>query len=282
MLIKRIITGTVLFAASFFLIMWGNIPFAFEIAVIIFMSIKEFYNLALHRYLNDLSPSTNFAIFSGIALTVSAVIGGPQYGETYLYRTLVVLIILNLIIFMFRKNYHKSPYGDIGVTIFGILYIAVTMNFLLLTRMIPGNLIIFDHIIQKGPYLVIVSMTAVTSCDVGAFFIGKLFGKIRVWPSISPRKTLAGTIAGILSPVIVCFYMCKPLNLPFYMLIVFGLSVGIFAQLGDLFESWLKRDVGVKDSGNILAGHGGFMDRFDSYYFTAPVSYFIFKVLFKL
>ena len=114
--------------------------------------------------------------------------------------------------------------------------------------------------------------------DTAAFFIGKAWGKHRLAPNISPGKTWEGVIAGLLGAIIVSLLFTIPtplhLNLRYWQAIILGLLVSIFGQAGDLVESLLKRNMGVKDSGKLLPGHGGFLDRMDSIVFASVVVYY--------
>ena len=116
----------------------------------------------------------------------------------------------------------------------------------------------------------------VWAADTGAYAFGILFGRHRLWPSVSPKKTWEGLIGGIVATVLVAVLASGPFGIGFGTLeaVVGGLLVGIAAPLGDLFESRLKRVAGVKDSGRLLPGHGGVLDRFDSVFFAAPVFYY--------
>lgn len=112
----------------------------------------------------------------------------------------------------------------------------------------------------------------VWGADIAAMLVGKWFGRHQLWPAVSPGKTIEGSIANLVAALAVCAalwpYIHCPKPGPWY---ACGLAIGVFGQLGDLFESWMKRKRGVKDSGTILPGHGGLLDRIDSLLFSAPV-----------
>jgi len=123
-------------------------------------------------------------------------------------------------------------------------------------------------------------LVSVWGCDTFAYFFGKQFGKHRLFERVSPKKSMEGAVAGLFGAVLV-FFLTRwvgLLDIPTDLAIVSGLIVGIFGQMGDLVESWFKRDAGVKDSSNLLPGHGGILDRFDSTTFIAPA----FLILFLL
>src|SRR5690606_996650 len=113
--------------------------------------------------------------------------------------------------------------------------------------------------------------------DTGAYFFGRAFGKHKLWPTISPKKTIEGAIGGIISACIVgiSFHLIYPFEHSFWMIVLVTILVSMVGQLGDLVESAYKRYFGVKDSGNILPGHGGILDRFDSLLFVVPFLHLI-------
>lgn len=117
--------------------------------------------------------------------------------------------------------------------------------------------------------------------DTAAIFAGKAFGKHKLAPSISPNKTWEGSIANLLAAVVAAAALGYFLKYPMDKMILLGVSCGVIGQLGDLFESYLKRQAGVKDSGNLLPGHGGVFDRLDSLLMTAPFSYWILSSFLK-
>ena len=128
---------------------------------------------------------------------------------------------------------------------------------------------------------VIIATVSVAMCDIGAYYGGKTFGKKLLKPEISPKKTIEGSITGFLFSVfftVILVYFFKDLfNNNIWHGVAIGIIAGVLSQFGDLFESLLKRDAGVKDSGNLLLSHGGLLDRFDSYFFVMWAIYFYLK-----
>ena len=118
--------------------------------------------------------------------------------------------------------------------------------------------------------------------DVGAFTIGKNFGKRKLMPAVSPRKTVAGAVGGVGTAVLICLLYVRFVLMPVSQLgmtiegaILFGIIVSVAVQTGDLAESLLKREAGVKDSSKVLPGHGGILDRFDGMLFALPIAYLV-------
>jgi phosphatidate cytidylyltransferase len=124
-----------------------------------------------------------------------------------------------------------------------------------------------------GLVLVIALMAVISATDIGAYFTGKRIGRHKLAPAISPKKTWEGLMGGVTSAGVVALLFSPYIHIPhsaFYA-IAMGVFIGVLAQIGDLFKSWVKRLAGVKDSGNLIPGHGGILDRLDGYMFTTPL-----------
>ena len=132
----------------------------------------------------------------------------------------------------------------------------------------------------RGLHLTLTSCFLIVASDIGSYFIGKSFGKRSLSP-ISPSKTIEGLIGGILCSVLLSIFFAFLLNWenPFIVGILYGILISFLALVGDLIESMMKRDAKIKDSGTFLPGHGGILDRIDSYIFTPSVLYYIFIIL---
>ena len=120
-------------------------------------------------------------------------------------------------------------------------------------------------------------LISIIATDVGCYYVGTKLGKHKLAPTVSPNKTIEGSIGGAVFSVFFAEIIGLYLGLSWYMALIAGLLCTIFAQIGDLCESLLKRDAGVKDSGDTLPGHGGFLDRADSFALTIPIMYYFFK-----
>lgn len=176
------------------------------------------------------------------------------------------------IIFLLVCLHYLFKHGDIdtvarvwGVAAAGILYVPLLLMHLLLLRML-----------QHGTSWIFVLLFIVMFSDTFAYYVGSRFGRTRLYPSVSPKKSVEGAIGGLLGAVsgtLVAHFSFFPL-LGIGDGVVLAVIAGIMAQLGDLFESLLKRSAGVKDSGAIIPGHGGILDRLDSIIFAAPVVYY--------
>jgi phosphatidate cytidylyltransferase len=137
--------------------------------------------------------------------------------------------------------------------------------------------------LPTGLTATMLTFLCICAADIGAYVVGKFFGKTRL-SDISPKKTVEGAIFGITASTIISLVGAYLIKLPYFSLtgLLLGLIIGIASLLGDLTESMLKRDAGVKDSGDLIPGHGGILDRTDSYIFTAPLVYYFMTLLLPL
>jgi len=176
---------------------------------------------------------------------------------------LPVILILREMYAWPRKNKELAPFANVGVALLGLLYVSLPMSLLNVLVFTPQG---YDYRRIFGLLLL------VWASDIGAYVAGKSFGKHKLAPSISPGKTCEGAIGGFLLTLGVGWalgYLLPGLSLPYRL--VAAAAVALFGPLGDLAESMLKRSVDVKDSGRILPGHGGLLDRFDAFLFVVPV-----------
>ena len=203
---------------------------------------------------------------------VVAMFGGvvPYLFFTNSWQLLVGLLTAFLLsialIFLFRFTDIRQVTAEVGVLAFGILYVPLLLGYLPLLRSgIYGDKWIF------------LLMFIVMSGDSAAFYLGSCFGKHKLYPAVSPNKSVEGALGGLLGSICGAL-IAKTLFFPEIGLIlctVTALAVGATGQVGDLFESLLKRSCGVKDSGSMIPGHGGILDRLDSILFAAPVIWFM-------
>ncbi len=175
----------------------------------------------------------------------------------------IVLALLFLIIMQLRRRENTGTVVGISVTMFGIMYISWFLSFIIKIRYL-----------ENGFGLVITLLLITKLGDIGAYLIGTRFGKRLLIPRISPKKSVEGSIGGLIFSILGAF-VCRPfLPLTYLYLAFIGLFLGVLGQLGDLSESLMKRDCQIKDSGNLFPGMGGVLDVIDSLLFTAPVFYF--------
>lgn len=210
-------------------------------------------------------------VFPGIAAGIIWIVSSLLIPEYLIYLLLFILIVL-LIINLFRQI--TGSMLNVSITIFGFLYFPVLLSTMILLRELPTK---YDLCYREGERLVLLLFVSVWICDSLAFVFGKLMGKSKIAPKVSPNKTVVGCIFGFVGALlaVILLYLLgwTPVSLTFLHILFFGLLAGLFSQVGDFVESIFKRDIDVKDSGTILLGHGGVMDRFDAFFIAAPVIY---------
>ncbi|MED1488077.1 phosphatidate cytidylyltransferase [Bacillus smithii] len=181
--------------------------------------------------------------------------------EKWGYHKLELLLFLVLIYLMYTvvtKN--RFTFDDAAFAVLSALYVGFGFYYLIETR-------------NAGVAYVFLALFIIWATDIGAYLIGRSFGKKKLWPEISPKKTVEGFFGGILSACVVAFVFAFSIHLevPLAKLLIAALVMAVFGQIGDLVESALKRHYNIKDSGNILPGHGGILDRCDSWLFVLPL-----------
>jgi phosphatidate cytidylyltransferase len=175
----------------------------------------------------------------------------------------------------------RQPLANVGVTFLGVIYVGWLFSYLIFLRSIPGTVDVpFPFInlpdMARGAWLVLYVIAVTWSTDAGAYFAGVRFGRHKLAPTLSPKKTIEGALGGLVAATAMSLAWGAWIELPWWHCLVLGPLLGTLGQVGDLCESALKRDLGIKDFGALLPGHGGILDRFDSLLFTAPVAYYYF------
>jgi phosphatidate cytidylyltransferase len=229
--------------------------------------------LAVHEYAlmaRSLRPVT-LAAYAGVLLTLfGAELGGVVWMVAGFLTTLLLAFILHWV-----GQTRQSATIAISATVLGTAWIGLGLSYLLLLRDSP------DHV----RLATVTVLLAVWAGDIGAFFAGRLIGRHKLAPALSPGKTWEGFVFGTLCTVFVAFvalYDDRNNYLSIGQAIVLGLVVSVVGPLGDLFESGVKRDMQVKDSGRILAGHGGVLDRLDAPLFAFVAVYYLLLALGKI
>ena len=180
--------------------------------------------------------------------------------------TKVELVLVSVLLFLtytvVTKN--KFTFDDAGFVILATIYIGMGFYYFLEIR-------------DTGLVYIFFAMFVIFATDSGAYFVGRAFGKTKLWPDISPNKTIEGFIGGVFSALLVAilYQLFVQLEETMSTILIITILLSIFGQIGDLVESALKRHYSVKDSGEILPGHGGILDRFDSLLFVLPILYFL-------
>ena len=240
----------------------GGIPFLIFVVGIALISFGEFSELVKNKNAN-----TNFILG---AVTVLTIILNVYFNFIDFFALVILASVLILLYELFRNS--GSAILNIGSTFLGIFYLGLFSSTILLLREFYADQ---EMLYSEGGYLIISIMVAIWICDSAAFFLGSAFGKHKLFPRVSPNKSWEGAIAGFIFAIL-AMIAAKALvldSLTLFDSVVIGIIVGTIGQIGDLVESLIKRDAGVKDSSSLIPGHGGIFDRFDSLFLTAPTVY---------
>ena len=258
----RVLVSIIAIPLIVILCIYGKIPFLIFTLAIGLLSYWEFKFIAFKKNIN-----LNYSIGS---LSIIAIILNSYYHFVEFNLLMVIIVFAVLLVELFRNS--GSAILNIGSSLLGILYLGLFASTLVFIReYYSGNA--YEY--SEGGYLIISIMASIWICDSAAFFLGSAFGKNKLFPRVSPNKSWEGAIAGFLF-AITAMIAAKAIVLDQLSLtdaVIIGFIVGTIGQMGDLVESLIKRDAGVKDSSQIIPGHGGIFDRFDSLLFTAPAVY---------
>lgn len=254
----------------------GGWFFAALVAAITALTSHEFYTLVKDRAGRPLA-------WLGVPCAVLLVLIAAWEPSFHVWgnRALSLLLLLGLVSVAFTifDRSTDQPLLSATATVSGVLYTGGTLSFAVLLRNLPEIRGAMPVRPVDGFLLVMLPVAVTALADSASYFVGKRIGRRRLAPRLSPGKTVEGSIGGLagaaLTGYIAGLFMggVGTLVLTPWMCAVIGLLLGIAGQLGDLSESLLKREAGVKDSGRMLPGHGGVLDRFDSLLFTVPLAY---------
>jgi phosphatidate cytidylyltransferase len=274
MLIKRIITGIIGMIATVYIVNYGGPIFGGAVMLGAIIAWHELCKAFKHI---DMKLWYGFGI-----ITVAFVLGCAWIGNSR--ETLAVITIAMLIVFgKVVLDHKKFTIHNAAMTISGIFYIGLSFAHLILLRFTDNTIMIETNIgtISAGCALIWVAFIGTWASDTFAFFVGSKLGKHKLCPNISPGKTVEGFTGGMIGTVLALVGLAYLFHFPIIHMVILGILIAGVATIGDLVESSFKRLTGVKDSGQILPGHGGVLDRFDSIMFTVPLVYYYIHI-FKL
>lgn len=266
--IVRAISGIVMFAVLLGATLFAKFTFALLLLAITLGSEWEFYRLAKKA---GTSPQRFTGLFAGSLMIVTALAALYElYSISIVAITLFMLLVpMPLLIELYRKS--ETPIANVGITYAGVIYTAMPMALLMFFPLILGNGV-------WKPWSVIFYIFIIWANDVFAYLFGITLGKHRLFERISPKKSWEGFFGGLLGAMVMGYVAAEILDADIAMWIGLALIAAITGVFGDLVESLLKRSVDVKDSGNIIPGHGGWLDRFDALIYSVPFS-FIYLVI---
>lgn len=260
----RAITGFFFIVILIGAVLVGPFTFVPLFSLIAVCCVYEFYRMV---YTEDTQP----LLFMGVgAAAVGLALVGFSLVDILPYSVFqfgIVGILLLYITALFRKTVH--PIQDVAYSIFGLMYAAIPFIFFMELGFVEDT---------YNAYIPLGFLILLWTNDTGAYLAGKSLGRRKLFERISPNKTWEGFIGGVFMAVVAGIVLSRYFGIfPLWGWVCIALIIGVFGTFGDLVESMLKRNIGVKDSGNILPGHGGLLDRFDGLLMAAPLVYLFLK-----
>lgn len=268
---KRALTGTIFVIIMVGGIMWSYWSVAVLFFIISMLGLNEFYGLVSQ---SGIQPQKWIGLSVG-ALIFLLFVFEYCFGEAFVLTLIMPFVALIFFAELYRNL--PNPFHNIALTVTGILY--VVLPFALWVRFVsPYSSVADGHYIPYTPHILLGFFIMLWTNDTGAYLTGMAIGKHKLWERISPKKTWEGFIGGVFLSMaggyIISLYF-KELNSILW--VTMGFIIGVFGTMGDLVKSLLKRSINVKDSGTLLPGHGGILDRFDGVLLS---TYFVTGLLF--
>jgi phosphatidate cytidylyltransferase len=267
-LLTRVVVAFVFAPLIIYITLLGKLPFLILIEVLIVLGLWEFFRLSKAK--NSEIPKIPLLIL-GALLGVSAYLWGER---VFLFFILGILYLSALILVIKGKT--EGATFNLALSLLGFFYVAGLFSYLILLReMSPESISNY----KVGGVWIVYLLLCIWSCDTFAYFIGAPLGKHPLSPRVSPKKTVEGFGGGILGAIAAAFFS----HFVFFSsaqlkdLLIISAMVAFVGQVGDLTESLFKRDAQFKDTSNIIPGHGGILDRFDSLLFVSPLVYYYLK-----
>ena len=286
-LTRRILFAVIAAPLSVLVVFYGGWSLAALLAIVSALAAWEFFRIARASGLTPLED-VGIPLAGVVPLFVHA-----RYLQLYELSLsgMAVAVLIILAITLFIRGVNGRPLGAAASTILGVIYTGGMLSF---GYAIRYHAYVIESVrvplgkfaVTAGGLLLLLPLLLTWSSDIGAYVVGRAFGKRKLMPSVSPGKTVAGAVGGLAATVLVGwlytrFVLTPSTQLAFVRggILIFALLVSIAAQIGDLFESLIKREAGMKDSSHLIPGHGGVLDRFDSLLFVLPVAYVLFNTL---
>ncbi|MDP2181812.1 MAG: phosphatidate cytidylyltransferase [Actinomycetota bacterium] len=253
----RVATASIIGVATLVAIIWGRpLGLGMLVSLVAMLGVGEFYSITRreHRLPNEV-----FGVLASGTMPIAAAL----WGRLGLMSVVTGLLVLAL---LWHIAFRQVRTADTATTVFGAVYVGFLLSHFVLIRQL-----------DSGTELALATIVSVWANDVFAYLVGSTVGRHKMAPRISPNKSWEGFLAGTSFTVLVwigVFYLIdSPVSLGTHVLV--GIAVSLAAVIGDLAESRLKREAGIKDSGRLLPGHGGFLDRFDSLILVSVVAYYL-------
>ena len=263
MLVKRTVSALMLLIISLSLVFAGGWIFTLGVALILSGAVWEFINLFIE---GGYHPNP-FPLVLGTVGIISTMYLGYSIFTSLIYAFTVFSILLFTI--LNYERYEKTAAFDIAIEMAALLFITYLGSYLIKIRFLPDGL-----------FWIMISIIPAVIGDIGAYFVGSLFGKHKLSPNLSPNKTIEGYIGGVFSAILVGYALGLIANIYAPVITItastlVGCITGILSPLGDLSKSIFKRQFNRKNTGNIIPGHGGILDRIDTSLWAGPIAYYL-------
>ena len=274
----RVRSGLLIGIFGLIVVLLGDWYFTIAIALLTYLALLEFFRMA---EFTGIKPATKTTLFSCLIIITSTYLETTGLIDKEIANSILPICSVGICTWLLLQP-KSGTISDIAASIFGLFYLGFLPSYWIKLRALETGLsnsgvnLLSNFSNSIGLYLTLTSCFLIVASDIGSYFIGKSFGKRSLSP-ISPSKTIEGLIGGISCSILLAIVFAFVLDLgnPFLIGILYGLLISLMALVGDLIESMMKRDAKIKDSGTFLPGHGGILDRIDSYIFTPSVIYYI-------
>jgi phosphatidate cytidylyltransferase len=281
-LTQRLLTAIVVIPLLLVATWYGGITFALVVTFFTGVGLWEFYNIVESK---GMPVMRNIGIIFACVMTMLA-----YFSHGYLLAVLLTIGIMVVSLNQLSKKDINTTINNISATIYGVIYVGWLLSHLILLRNIEGEYArigqleqlksLFFQNFDIGIYLFVLALACTFLTDTGAYFAGRAFGKHKLAPVVSPKKTWEGAVGGAITSMVASVATNAVVGslFPIWAALGFGFAIAVMGITGDLVESALKRDAKVKDSGILFPGHGGVMDRLDSVLFSLPTAYYYVKI----
>jgi phosphatidate cytidylyltransferase len=282
-LAKRLLTAAVVIPPVIWLIVAGGLWVLGAVIVIIVLGLREFYQLIEEK---GAHPLAGYGLAGGVALPVVAYLGNEYHATV-----LMTAVLLGVMVAQLGKRQISESLASVSGTFFGVFYVGWLMSHTVVLRQFHdvvaakwGAAAAAGVHPEAGIFYLLFAAVTVVACDAGAYFTGRAYGRRKLAPAVSPGKTVEGAIGGVLAGtagglvvklVFDLFWPALSSALAWGPATLFGACVAVAGMVGDLVESLLKRDAQTKDTGDLLPGMGGILDRIDSALLGIPVMYYL-------
>nr|WP_075487342.1 phosphatidate cytidylyltransferase [Prochlorococcus marinus] len=280
----RFRSGLLIGIFGLIVVLLGGWFFTFATALLTYLALLEFFRMAEFK---GIKPATKTTLFSCFVIIITTYLESIGLLESEISNSILPICAVGICTWLLLQP-KSGTISDIAASIFGLFYLGFLPSYWIKLRGLESVILSSNKEFfslenlssTSGLNLTLTSCFLIVASDIGSYFIGKSFGKRSLSP-ISPSKTVEGLIGGISCSILLAIFFAFLLNWenPFLVGIFYGILISLMALVGDLIESMMKRDAKIKDSGTFLPGHGGILDRIDSYIFTPSVLYYIFIII---